>query len=232
MQRSTLALAFLALLGEPLPGPRLPWGLLAAPGCRRAPPRTPLASPTHPWPAPSRPPPPGAAQAASYPSVTAAVKALPELSTLAAKLDGTAFASDLSDPAFVGTVFLPTDAAMAKLSAQVRPRRMRFLPCCAVSHTPAPPRAGQHPQAVGAAPEAASALACSAHTPLPPTTSPPPHPQIGTDFKSMMSQDPEQATAVLSYSVVPGTALLSSALKDGMSLTTKNGEAALVSVKK
>ena len=61
--------------------------------------------------------------------MTNAVKSLPELSTLAANLDGTSLATEFTDPSFVGTVFMPTDTAMAKLSAQVRPRRALDRAC-------------------------------------------------------------------------------------------------------
>jgi hypothetical protein len=47
-----------------------------------------------------------------------------------------------------------------------------------------------------------------------------------------MTQDPDQAASVLAYSVVPGTALLTSALTDGATLTAKNGEELAVTVAK
>ncbi|GBF95539.1 hypothetical protein Rsub_08520 [Raphidocelis subcapitata] len=112
------------------------------------------------------------AHAATYASVTDAVKQLPELSMLSSNLEGTTLANQLSDAAFVGTVFVPTNTALKTLSDQ-----------------------------------------------------------IGVDFQSLMSQDPDQAAQVLSYSVVPGRALLTSALTDGTTLTTQSGDELAVTVK-
>jgi len=47
-----------------------------------------------------------------------------------------------------------------------------------------------------------------------------------------MSDNPDQASEIFSYAVVPNQALLTSALKDGMTLTTRNGEKLTVSNKK
>ena len=55
-----------------------------------------------------------------YSSVYAAIQARPELSTLAAFTNGSALADQLADPRFVGTVFLPTNDALAALTSKVR----------------------------------------------------------------------------------------------------------------
>jgi len=71
---------------------------------------------------PTPPPPTGAAQAATYVSVTDAVKRLPELSTLNANLDKTTLAQELASTSFIGTVFLPTNDALANMADKVRGR--------------------------------------------------------------------------------------------------------------
>jgi hypothetical protein len=52
--------------------------------------------------------------------VTDAVQKLPELSMLAANLEGTSLATDLGDASFVGTVFVPTNTALKAISDKVR----------------------------------------------------------------------------------------------------------------
>ena len=59
--------------------------------------------------------------AATYATVTQAAKSIPELSVLATNLERTtALTTTFSDLAFVGTVFVPTNDALAALSDQVR----------------------------------------------------------------------------------------------------------------
>jgi hypothetical protein len=64
--------------------------------------------------------PPAAMSVAAYPSVAAAVAALPELSTLNGNLQGTSLTQQFSDPSFVATVFLPANDALDSLSSQAR----------------------------------------------------------------------------------------------------------------
>ncbi|KIZ04598.1 putative Sensitive to high expression protein 9 like protein [Monoraphidium neglectum] len=113
----------------------------------------------------------GAAHAASYATVADAVKALPELSTLNTNLQGTNLTKSFGDPAFVGTVFLPTNDALTSLSDKV-----------------------------------------------------------GGDFSALIADNPDQAYEIFSYHVVPGQALLSSALKDGTTLKTQSGETLAVTI--
>ncbi|KAI8463011.1 MAG: Mdm33 family-domain-containing protein [Monoraphidium minutum] len=62
----------------------------------------------------------GAACAATtYPTVKAAIQALPELSAISTNLQGTALATEFADPALVATVFLPTNKALEVLIEQV-----------------------------------------------------------------------------------------------------------------
>ncbi len=132
MKTSFVALAFVALLGEP-PATDHPNCSNYLPCPAFHPPSPPLSPPPSQAPLPLTPspplpsPPPGLAQAATYTSVTDAVKQLPELSTLKANLDATPLSAELSSPAFVGTVFLPTNAAMAAISEKVRGWGMALL---------------------------------------------------------------------------------------------------------
>lgn len=114
-----------------------------------------------------------AAAAETYPSVTAAVRALPELSTLSDNLAATDLAAAFSDPNYVGTVFLPPNSALSAVAAKV-----------------------------------------------------------GGDFTSLITSDPDTASQVFAYAVVPGLALTAAQLKDGMNLATKSGEPLAITVKR
>jgi hypothetical protein len=80
----------------------------------------------------------GAAHAASYATVADAVKALPELSTLNTNLQGTNLTKSFGDPAFVGTVFLPTNDALTSLSDKVRDALTCAIQVFACAPSPSP----------------------------------------------------------------------------------------------
>lgn len=56
--------------------------------------------------------------------------------------------------------------------------------------------------------------------------------RVGGDFTSLITSDPDTASQVFSYAIVPGLALTTTAgLKDGMTLATKSGDTLAVTVK-
>eukprot|EP00877_Chromochloris_zofingiensis_P011043 jgi/Chrzof1/6192/Cz17g15010.t1 len=60
----------------------------------------------------------GCASAADFATPSEAVKSLPELSQLAAALDGLPLAAKLDSPSFIGTIFAPTDDALNSIASQ------------------------------------------------------------------------------------------------------------------